>query len=63
MSTKWYYLINPCDMDRYKGLAPIGDALAKIFQWFTAGTECQCCLGTRIVLLAALSFTAGAVLL
>lgn len=63
MSTKWYDLINPCDMDRYKGLAPIGDALAKIFQWFTAGTECSCCLGARVVFLAGLSFVSGAVLL
>jgi len=42
------YLLNPCDIDRAKVLAPIGDAFAAIYRRFTAGTECECCLGARV---------------
>jgi hypothetical protein len=61
--SKLHYQINPCDMDRFKFLAPIGDALAAIYEGFNAGTECVCCRGARLVALAVLSFTLGAVLL
>lgn len=59
MKTKWYYLINPCDMDRHKALVLVGDALAKVYEAFTYGTDCGCCLGARVIALAALAFTAG----
>lgn len=42
--------INYCDIDRYPGFAPPGDAVAALWQLFTRGTECPCCLGTRLLL-------------
>lgn len=59
---KWYYRINPCDIDRHKALAPVGDALAKFYEVMTAGTECPCCLGARLAVLAIGSFLIGLVL-
>lgn len=55
--------LNPCDVDRFRGLAAVGDALAFLFERFTAGTECICCLGMRLVALAVGSFALGAALL
>lgn len=49
------YRLNPCDYERYRVLAPIGDALAVIWETFTAGTDCPCCLGTRLFLAVAVS--------
>lgn len=57
------YLLNPCDIDRLRGLVVVGDALAWLFERFIAGTECVCCLGMRLAALTLVSFTLGAVLL
>lgn len=44
------YRLNPCDIARFRILAPVGDALAAVWNAFTYGTECNCCLGTRLIL-------------
>lgn len=54
--TKLRYRLNPCDIDRDPKLARIGDALAWVWEKFTAGTDCPCCLGTRLVVSHALAF-------
>lgn len=56
---KILYAINPCDIDRLRFLAPLGDALAALWDGFTAFTDCACCLGTRLALVIALAFFAG----
>lgn len=56
------YNFNPCDMDRFKAIAPIGDALAFIWDTFTGGTECNCCLGTRLVVALAAALCLGLLL-
>lgn len=56
---KILYAINPCDIDRLRILAPIGDALAALWDGFTAFTDCACCLGTRLAFVIALAFYAG----
>lgn len=56
------YNFNPCDLDRFRGLVVVGDALAWLYQTFTRGTDCVCCLGMRLTLLTALSFTLGGAL-
>lgn len=40
--TKLRYRLNPCDIDRDPKLARIGDALAWVWEKFTAGTDCPC---------------------
>lgn len=44
-----YLRLNFCDIARFKVLAPIGDAVAVLWRAFTFGTDCECCLGTRLV--------------
>ena len=44
------YKINPCDVDSFPKLQPLG----KFFALFCYGTDCRCCLGFRT--LAALLF-------
>lgn len=56
------YLLNPCDLDRHKVLEYLGDGIAAVWRGFTAGTECPCCLGTRLIAGLALAFLAGALL-
>ena len=51
--------LNPCDIDRYPALAPIGDALHGLYQAFTWGTDCTCCLGARVLALALAAGTFG----
>lgn len=53
--------VNPCDIDRYSGLAPLGDALHALWKGFTLGTDCTCCLGARLVALTVV--TAGVTVL
>lgn len=53
------YLLNFCDIDRLKFLAPIGDAVTAIWNGFTFGTDCTCCLGTRLILALAAAGAAG----
>lgn len=53
------YRLNPCDIDRFKALAPIGDALAGLWEGFVASTECPCCLGTRLTLTVILALGIG----
>lgn len=48
MKTPLKYLLNPCDYDRFRGLSPLGDGVAKVWNLFTAGTDCPCCLGFRL---------------
>ena len=48
--TRICYALNPCDIDRLRFLAPIGDALAALWDGFTSFTDCACCLGTRLAL-------------
>jgi hypothetical protein len=49
------YRLNPCDTERYRVLAPVGDSLAALYDRFTAGTECACCLGMRLISLIVLT--------
>lgn len=53
------YRLNPCDIARFAVLAPLGDALAATYRGFTYGTDCQCCLGTRLLIALAAATTAG----
>lgn len=57
--TRICYALNPCMNTRMRILAPIGDALAALWDGFTAFTDCACCLGTRLALVIALAFYAG----
>lgn len=57
--TPWRYRLNPCDIDRSRVLAPLGDALALIWRAFTTKTDCPCCLGLRLVAAVSLSYLAG----
>lgn len=59
---KIFYAGNPCDIDRMRILAPVGDALAALWDGFTAFTDCACCLGTRLALALALAFYLGTLL-
>lgn len=58
------YRLNPCDMDRFRVLAPVGDALAAFFDTVIyRGTDgCPCCMAVRIIALAAVTFAVGVVL-
>lgn len=62
IKAKWYHQINPCDIDRFNFLAPLGDALAALWDTFTFGTDCACCLGTRLTLLMILCICLGTML-
>lgn len=53
------YALNPCMNTRMRILAPIGDAVAMLWDAFTAFTDCACCLGTRLIILTLLSFYLG----
>lgn len=55
------YKLNPCDMDRYPVLAPLGDVFASVTKLFTV--ECNCCTGARILVGIAASFALGGWLL
>lgn len=59
MLKKLFFKINYCDIDRLPFLAPIGDAVAKVWDGFTAYTDCACCLGTRLLMFGALCFWLG----
>lgn len=56
---KFRHRINPCDMDRYAALAPLGDAMAALWYVFTAKTDCPCCLAARLLAACAASFIFG----
>lgn len=56
------YLLNPCDYDRHRGLTALGDGAAKLWNLFTAGTECPCCLGFRLLSAIAVAFGLGALI-
>lgn len=53
------YLLNPCDYDRHRGLTALGDGVAKVWNLFTAGTECPCCLGFRLLSALLIAGAAG----
>ncbi|WP_061161089.1 hypothetical protein [Caballeronia temeraria] len=46
--------LNPCDRDDSR----IGRALV----WLTLGTDCRCCIGTRIVVASIIGLAVGAAL-
>ena len=54
------YLLNPCDIDRHRHLTALGDGIASLWHLFTRGTECPCCLGTRLILLTLAAVGLGA---
>lgn len=56
---KLYHKVNPCDIDRFWPLAPIGDAAHLIWSGFAYGTDCTCCLGFRLIFLLLAAFGAG----
>lgn len=56
---KLFFKVNMCDIDRLQFLAPLGDAVATLWDAFTAFTDCACCLGTRLIILTLLSFYLG----
>lgn len=58
--TRWYHRVNPCDIARLRPLAPVGDAMAWLWEKFTWGTECPCCLFTRLALALLLAGGIGA---
>lgn len=53
--------VNPCDIDRLPELAPVGDALAILFnRFFREPThDCPCCMAVRIILVTSVAFAAG----
>lgn len=53
---KLRHQLNPCDIDRYAVLAPVGDLIAKL------ATECPCCNGLRILTALAIGFLLGAII-
>lgn len=62
MRTPLKYLLNPCDMDRLPVLALIGTPLVKLWRGFVYGTDCPCCLGARLIAVAAAFFAVGLML-
>lgn len=57
-----YFRLNPCDMARFKFLAPVGDAMASMWYALTKGTDCPCCLASRVLgLMVAAAALASAV--
>lgn len=56
------YLLNPCDIDRARILAPIGDLLAHLQRRLVESTECPCCRATRILAFALTTFVIGLLL-
>lgn len=57
---KLRYRVNPCDISRFKVLALVGNSMAWLWEKFTWGTECPCCLFTRLVLALLLAGGIGA---
>ena len=55
----WPYVLNPCDTERHRSLVRLGDAMARLWEGFTAGTECPCCLGFRLLAVALAAFAFG----
>ena len=53
------YRINPCDIDHFEALTP----LQSFFEFFSAGTDCKCCLGARIFMALVVGFILGALVL
>lgn len=47
------YKLNPCDIDRYPVLAPLGDLLAHL------ASECPCCNTLRVVVAIPVSIIIG----
>lgn len=59
---RYRHCLNPCDLERLRFLAPVGDLLAAFYQRLTDGTDCPCCLGARIVAVAAFAASLAATL-
>lgn len=47
------YRLNPCDIARFRPLAPIGDLVAKL------AVECPCCNGFRMIFALVLGVLLG----
>ncbi len=58
----WRHYLNPCDIDRARILAPIGDLLAAGQRRLIESTDCPCCRFGRTLALALIAFTLGALL-
>ena len=54
------YQVNPCDIDRFEFLKPVGDAAAALWDEFVGEAECVCCLGVRLALTLVASALFGA---
>ena len=61
-SRKLIHALNPCDYDRYRGLNAVGDSVAWLWNKFTAGTDCPCCLGFRMLGAIGAAFALGALI-
>ena len=59
---RWYHRINPCDIARFRALAPIGDLMAFLQRKLIESTDCPCCRFGRTLALALIAFTLGALL-
>lgn len=55
--SKLRYKLNPCDYEHYTWLTPA----QKVFEFFSMGTECKCCLGARIAAALVIGFLIGKV--
>lgn len=51
--------LNPCDIDHISILTPVEIFVTWLFIKLTSGTECECCLGTRVVALLFLFLLIG----
>jgi hypothetical protein len=47
---KLRHRVNPCDVDRFAFLKPVGDTAAALWDEFVGETQCVCCLGFRLTL-------------
>jgi len=52
---KLRHKLNPCDIDRYPVLAPVGDLLAYL------ASECPCCNTLRVFFALAVAFPLGVI--
>ena len=61
-SVLWRHYLSPCDVDRARILAPIGDLMAFLQRKLIESTDCPCCRFGRTLALALIAFTLGALL-
>ena len=56
---RWYHRINPCDIARFRVLAPIGDLLDTAQRRLIESTDCPCCRFGRTLAIAFIAFVIG----